>query len=141
MSHIRTTSRRAGRRPFVRWQSSMGESSMSDVEASFDPSSMQFPPEMWASAPEVPAIGAVVLERATARGLNLTPEQKWIAIGLLLLGLYVAYELGRRSAPTPTEARRRASTDRIAQDLQERLEKNGMGTPAVHRFLEEISRG
>lgn len=131
MSHVRTTPR-PRRRPFLRTLGAEGEPILLETVAA---------PADWAAPAEVAAAEAIVLERARSGGITLTSEQKLLAIALLLFGLYLAFELGRRSAPTPTEARRRASTDRIAKDLQERLEKNGQGTPAIHRFLSEISRG
>lgn len=131
MAHMRTTTR-PRRQPILRH--------LGAAEEPLTLEALQTLPG-WPAPAEQAEVEAVVLERARANGITLTREQKVLFVALLLLGLYIAYELGRRSGPTPTEARRRASTDRIAKDLKERLEKNGQGTPAVHRFLDEISRG
>lgn len=91
-----------------------------------------------------PASAPPVLMPAPApppvRLLGLTKVQLVLAVLLLLALVYLAYRLGRGRAPTPIQAVRKMSTNRLSKELYERLEANGRGSGRTRAALAQLGR-
>jgi hypothetical protein len=74
------------------------------------------------------------------RLLGLTKVQLVLAVLLLLALVYLAYRLGRGRAPTPIQAVRKMSTNRLSKELYERLEANGRGSGRTRAALAQLGR-
>ncbi len=79
-------------------------------------------------------------ERQPARILGLTRLQLVLVVLVILALLYMAYKAGKISAPTPMQAVRKMSTNRLSKALYERLERNGRGSDRTRAALAQIGR-
>ena len=75
-----------------------------------------------------------------ARFLGLTRMQLVLVVLVILVLLYLAYRAGRLSAPTPMQAVRKMSTNRLSNALYERLERNGRGSDRTRAALAQLGR-
>jgi hypothetical protein len=75
-----------------------------------------------------------------SRIMGLTRTQMILVVVVLLVLLYAAYRAGKANSPSPMQAVRKMSTNRLSKALYERLERNGRASDRTRAALAQLGR-